>query len=278
MKNFGIRAPIAVAAFLLATATVAASKPITLDLKLPGKPPFPKPAMSALVTAGPISLVVADARQGADPTAVGAQREKGADVYYWRTKQSVAPTVAGFVTQLLKGWSVSVTPEAEFGLRVDIMSYYVNENSVTFGSTYVANVRLQVALIDRTGGALWTGEVNGEAKQSGADARPSTCNETLSVALRQALAKALASMTLETASPSAKAPTATPLPAAAPSVIEPEALFVDLTRLKSGGVADDVIVAYVEQRKLSRPLSVDEILRWKDAGIPDAAIKAATRP
>jgi hypothetical protein len=60
-------------------------------------------------------------------------------------------------------------------------------------------------------------------------------------------------------------------------VIEPEALFADLVRLKSGDVADDVLVAYVEQRKLSRPLSVDEILQWKSAGIPDAAIKAATK-
>jgi hypothetical protein len=46
----------------------------------------------------------------------------------------------------------------------------------------------------------------------------------------------------------------------------------------AGGVTEDVLVAYIEQRKLTRPLTVDEILSWKDAGIPDAAIKAATRP
>jgi hypothetical protein len=44
------------------------------------------------------------------------------------------------------------------------------------------------------------------------------------------------------------------------------------------GVTDDVLVAYVEGRKITRPLNVDEILRWKGAGLPDAAIKAATRP
>ena len=66
--------------------------------------------------------------------------------------------------------------------------------------------------------------------------------------------------------------------AAPPILIEPDALLSDLTRLLAGGVTEDVLVAYIEQRKLSRPLSVDEILQWKNAGIPDAAIKAATSP
>jgi hypothetical protein len=67
-------------------------------------------------------------------------------------------------------------------------------------------------------------------------------------------------------------------PLAAPLAIEPETLLADLQRLKAGGMTDEVLVAYVQQRKLVRPLSVDDILRWKNAGIPDAAIKAATRP
>jgi hypothetical protein len=88
-------------------------------------------------------------------------------------------------------------------------------------------------------------------------------NEAMSIALREALAQGLSSVKLETAAP--------------PIAIEPDALLADLTRLKAGGVADDVLVAYVEQRKLTRPLTVDEILSWKSAGIPDAAIKAATK-
>jgi hypothetical protein len=81
------------------------------------------------------------------------------------------------------------------------------------------------------------------------------------------------------------ATTAAPAPAPASAettppvrgAIEPDALLADLTRLKGGGVADDVLLSYVEQRKLTRPLTVDEILRWKNAGIPDAAIRAATK-
>jgi hypothetical protein len=181
--------------------------------------------------------------------------------------------------QLLADWSIRVDSEAEFGLKLSLRAYSVTEMSETFGSTYVADVRFDVAYVDRTGGSLWSGEASGSAKRSGVDARAAMCNEALSVALRAALAKAMSSVKLETAVPAASraaAPPAAPPPA--PIRVEPDVLFADLTRLKAGSVADDVLVAYVEGRTLSRPLTVDEILRWKDAGIPDAAIKAATRP
>jgi len=275
MTNIRSHAFLVVSAILFSSAAGAASKPVTLALKLPQKPAFARPEMAALLTAGPLSLVVVDARGAADPAVVGAQRAKGEDVYVWSAAQPVVPAVTGFVTQVLAGWSVRVAPEADIGLSLSLMNYYVNERSDTFGSTYIAEVRFKAALTDRAGGVLWTGEVSGEAKRPGVDARASMCNEALSIALRQALARTLSSVTLETAAPVASAP---PVPAAAPTQIEPGALFADLARLKAGGVADDVLVAYVAQRKLSRPLTVDEILHWKDAGIPGAAIKAATSP
>jgi hypothetical protein len=176
------------------------------------------------------------------------------------------------VTQLLKDWSIRVAPESDFGLRVDLETYYVNERSETFGSNYVAEVRLRVTLTDRGGGTLWTGEARGDAQRPGVDGRVAMFNEAISIALREALAQGLSAVKLETAAPVAAAPDAAP-----PVVIEPDALLADLTRLKAGGVTDDVLVAYIEKRTLSRPLTVDEILSWKNAGIPDAAIKAATK-
>jgi len=272
MKNIGFRAlVVATAAILVASGAGAASKPITLALKLPQKPAFARPEMAALLTAGPLSLVVVDARGAADPAVVGAQRAKGEDVYVWRAVQPVVPALTGIATQLLSGWSVRVAPEADFALRLGLMKYDVNERSDTFGSTYIAEVRFMVALTDRAGGVLWTGEASGRAKRPGVDARASMCNEALSIALRGALANALSSVTLETSTPVVREP-------AVPTVIEPAALLADLLRLEAGGVANDVLVSYIEQRTLSRPLTVDEILHWKDAGIPDAAIKAATRP
>jgi len=269
MTNIRAHALLVVAAVLFASAAGAASKPVTLELKLPkksDKPVVPPPTMAPLFTAGPISLSVVDARGAEDPTLVGGQRIKGADVYTWNTAQPVAPAVEAMATQVLQGWSVRVAPDAEYKLRLALMKYYVNERSDTFGSTYLGEVRFMVSLTDRADGVLWTGEASGDSKRAGVDARASMCNEALSYALVRALAQGLAAVKLETLAP-----------VAPETVIEPDALLADLTRLLAGGVTQDVLVAYVEQRKLSRPLTVDEILQWKNAGIPDAAIKAATR-
>ena len=274
MTNIRAHALLAVAAALVTSGAVAASKPVTLALKLPkksDKPAVAPPILAPLFTAGTISLSVVDARGAEDPAIVGGQHIKEVDVYTWRSPQPVAPAVEAQVAQILQGWSVSVAPDADYKLSLGLTKYYVNERSDTFGSTYFGEVRFTVSLTDRVGGVLWTGEASGDSKRPGIDARASMCNEALSYALSRALAQGLAAVKLETAAPA-------PLVVAPQSVIEPDTLLADLSRLMAGGVTPDVLVAYVEQRKLTRPLTVDEILSWKNAGIPDAAIKAASRP
>jgi hypothetical protein len=271
MKNIRSHAALVVAAVLLASAAAAASKPVTLALKLPKKPVEPAPTMAPALAAGPLAIALVDARVAEDPAIIGAQRSKGQDVYFWRSVQPVAPAVEGFVTELLNAWSIRVAADAELNLQLALMRYYVTERSDTFGSTYIADVRFMASLTSRDGTVLWTGEASGDSKRPGVDARAAMCNEALSYALRGALAQVLSSVKLETAAP-------TPVFVPPPISIEPEALFADVTRLLAGGVTPDVLVAYIEQRKLTRPLTVDEILQWKNAGIPDAAIKAATRP
>lgn len=280
MTNKRILGVVLVGAILAAMPAAALAKPIKLELKLPQKPAFPKPELSASLTAGPITVEVTDARGAGDPAVVGAQRAKGEDVYLWRTDQPVGPTVRNLVAQVLSGWSVPVAPEADFALKLALTSFYVKEKSEMFGSTYIADVHFHVSFVDRAGNVVWTGEAAGTEKQQGPDERAAICNEVLSGALRQALAQALPSIKPEAKAPAVHDPAPVPAVAVvpAPAPIEPAVLFADLMRLKSGGVSDDVLVAYVEQKKLARPLSVDEILQWKNAGLPDAAIKVATRP
>jgi hypothetical protein len=265
----GIAFSLAIAAASVAT---AASKPITLAFKLPGKPAVARPALPETLTAGPVRLGLVDARDVDDPEVVGTQLEKGVQLYVWRAQQPVGPAVQKFVEQVLKSWSVRVAPDGDPGLAFKLTRYLVTEKSELFGSSYTAEVRLTVSVADDAGNTLWTREAAGSAKRAGVDARASICNELLSMALRDALAEALAAAPVETPAPAA-APAVVPAPA--PAVVDPAALLEDLVRLKSGGVADDVLVAYVKQRKLSRALTVDEILAWKNAEIPDAAIKVA---
>jgi len=274
MKNIKTATHVLGVVLLSTSAAVAAAKPVTLKLNLPGKPTFARPEMAALLTAGPVTLAMTDERKGDDPAVVGAQREMGEDIYQWRSAQPVVPAVQGMASNVLGGWGVRLAPEAEFGLKLALTHYYVTEKSEKFGSTYLGDVRFKVEFVDRSGGVLWSAEAGGTSKRPGVDGRAVMCNEALSVALRAALANALAAVKLETATPAIhdKPPVAA---AAAGNATDPAAMLADLTRLQAAGVTEESMLAYVAQHRLSRPLTVDEILRWKDAGIPDAAIKAA---
>ena len=253
-----------VGASLLASIAAAATKPITLAYKLPKKTPEVKPALLEALSAGPFRVDVVDARGGSDPAIVGSQTEKGEELYAWRATQPVAPAVAGFAREVLRGWSLQVEAEAGTTLNLKLLRYWVDEKSMTFGSKYVAEVKLEVSLAN--GGVVaWTREATGTSKRDGVDARPAICNEGLSLALRDALVQALGSAPAEVV----VAPAAAAIPAGLP-------LFDALVRLKMAGASDDAIVTYVREHKPPRPLTVDEILAWKNAGLPDAAIKAAS--
>ena len=254
-----------VGAALAGAAVLAApSRPITLAYKLPKKASLVRPTIPQALLTGPVRVEVVDARNAEDPVLIGAQTDKDDIVYLWRSKSAVPAAVSGFVTAILKGWSVPVG-EGGVTLAVKLEHYRVDEKAATFGSAYAAEVRVSVSLVGPSGEASWTHDGEGKAGYTSIDGRASTCNELLSTALYDAMTQAIGTTEPATAAP--KPP--------APEVVEPSALFEELVRLKSGGVGDDVLASYVKQRKLSRALSVDEILTWKNAGIPDAIIKLA---
>jgi hypothetical protein len=252
------------AALLGVVALAAPSRPITLAYRLPKKAPLVRPTLPTTLLAGPVHVEVVDARPDEDKDVVGVQREKDDIIYQWRSKSAVPASVGGFVAAILKGWSVPVG-EGGATLAIKLERYWVDEKSVTFGSAYAAEVRLSAALVGSSGETSWTHPGEGKAGYTAVDGRESTCNELLSTALYDAMTQAIG--TTDEPAPAAKP--------AAPEVVEPQALLDGLVRLKSGGVGEDVLAAYVKQRRLARPLTVDEILDWKNAGMPDAVIKLA---
>lgn len=255
----------------IAAAGAAGSKPVALALKRTDAVLARRPNVSPLLAAGAVALDLTDERGAADPQVIGAYREKGRDVYLWRSETPVGPSVRSFAEEILAGWSIQIAADADPVLALGLVRFEVEERPVTFGSTYEARVTLRASLNRRDGTAIWTREVDGRGKRSGVDGRAAMCNEALSIALHKALSAVAGSATPETA-PLASSP---PAPAS-PAASEPEAVYRELLRLKEGGVGTDVLVAYVAERTLTRPLTVDEILLWKNAGIPDEAIKAAT--
>jgi hypothetical protein len=261
---------LASAATLLAAA--APSKSITLERKIPKKAPVVRPAVSSLFSGRPVGLGVVDTRGLDDPAVVGAQKERGKILYEWTSTGSVPAAVSGIVAQTLRDWNVTVAPgpDADVSLALKLTRYRVDEISETFGSRYRAEVAFHADVLARGGEVLLSTDASGKNETTGVDQRASICNQVLTAALEEALAKIVAGGPAEATA----APAAAPAPPR-PGTITPFSLYTDLLRLKAGGVGDDVLVAYVKQHKLTAPLSADDILRWTNAGIPQAAIQAA---
>jgi hypothetical protein len=265
---------------LASTAAIGAGvRPITLQYKPAGRSGPPAPAMSAALTSRTLSLDVVDARNGAEPEIVGAQRAGGKLVYEWRARNPVAEAVAAAAGEVLRGWSMNLAGDADLSLALKLTRYDVTETALTFGSAYHAEVGLTGTLVARGGEVVWSGEALGEAKRSGADGRPGICNELLSRALEQALGRLLGSIEIESApatgsivTPIIEPPAAAPPP---PTGLTPAKLLDEIIKLQSGGVGDDVLVAFVKQQQLDAPLTADDVLLWKQKGIPEAAIAAA---
>jgi hypothetical protein len=77
------------------------------------------------------------------------------------------------------------------------------------------------------------------------------------------------------AAPATAAPAAAPASAAVPSGLSAAELKAKLLALMQEGVGADVLVAYVKSRRVAAPLTAEEIVEWKRAGIAEPVIEAA---
>lgn len=64
-------------------------------------------------------------------------------------------------------------------------------------------------------------------------------------------------------------------PAAAEPPVSPADLLADLVKLKKQGFTTDLLIDYVNGKTLTKPLSADDLVKWKSAGMPEEVIKAA---
>jgi hypothetical protein len=64
------------------------------------------------------------------------------------------------------------------------------------------------------------------------------------------------------------------VPPAAPPVT-PAALLTELVKLQKQGFDTDLLIDYVNKKTVSPALSADDMVKWKQAGMPPEVIKAA---
>lgn len=277
------RMPGLLAALVLLAALPAAARdsgPMTMALQY--TPQESVGTSSAVLAPGiadrPVRLAMTDGRAGADPTVIGEISDHDDKTFPVRASNDVAAWANEVLQKNAADWGVKTSPNAPLSLTGKLAQFRLVASTKAFGSTYNAEIQVNFALKDAQGRTLWERAVAGDATRYGHSYSAENANEVLSDALKEAYANAFNDPDLQSAWTGKTRPAASaPAPAAAPAepAVSPSALLADLVKLKKQGFTPDLLVDYVNQKTLTKALSADDLVAWKNAGMPQEVIKAA---
>jgi len=205
-------------------------------------------------------LPLTDARTLSDRSLVGENREHSTAVPI-RATSSVEEFATVALKRCLSEWGVRLG-SGDLLLRGEITNLLVTEDQ-----TYSTAASMRFRLEDRAGTMLWEGIVMGEAHQWGGSFKEENYNEEISDALKRTYANLVSNAGFQKAWMGQRATAFQPL--------SPSDLEAKILEMMKAGIGTEVIVGYVKNAKVSGPLSAEQIVEWKKAGIPDAVLQAA---
>ena len=240
------------------------------------------PTLQAGISDRPVRIEMSEGRTVADLAVIGESTDD--DDRVWPVRATSDP-IAWSKEVLAKNagdWGIRVDDAAPLTLAGKLTRFRVVESNKAVGSTYNAEAQFTFELRDSKGRLLWEGTGAGDATRYGRDRSEDNVNEVFSDATQEAFAAALAETKLQEAWLGKSDPISAPALSQAVSserkagdVLTPENLLAELVKLKKKGFDTDLLVGFVDQKGLSRSLSSDDLVAWKDAGMPEAVIKAA---
>lgn len=239
------------------------------------------PTLEAGISDRPVRLEMAEGRTVADLAVIGESTDDDDRVWPVRATNDPIAWAKEVLAKNAGDWGIRVDDGAPLTLAGKLTRFRVIESNKALGSTYNAEAQFSFQLRDRKGSVLWEGTGAGDATRYGRDRSEDNVNEVFSDATQEAFAAALAETKLQEAWLGKSGPIAAPATQAVSSerksgdVLTPEAMLDELVRLKKKGFDADLLVGFVDQKGLSRSLTSDDLLAWKNAGMPDAVIKAA---
>jgi len=184
----GKLAPALAGLFAFAVAHAADNRePLSVLLKAPAAS-----AAAAAVTGNPvrgIGLRVEDGRGEAAGAVIGRATSDDDVLFPIIASNEVTPFVRGVVQQTLSGWGIDSAAAKDGTLRLRYAQFDINEKNRAVGATYVAEVKLDWALLNRAGREVSHGSVYGTTDHYGKGRSVENVNETLSDALKSALAQ-----------------------------------------------------------------------------------------
>ena len=273
-----------IALSLLATAPAGAADSGPLDISLRYVPQESVGTSVANLPLGinerPVALSMEDGRTGADPAVIGETTDDDDRVWPVRSANLV-PYINEVLTKTAGEWGIRTEAGAPLKLDGKLMRFKVSESNKAVGSTYNADVQVGFTLRNAKGQTLWQGTSAGDATRYGRARSADNMNEVLSDALKEAYAGLFNDSGLQNAWMGNAKPIASGSSSGAASsagsgaALSPQALLDELVKLKRQGFTTDLLVDYVNQKSISPALSADDMVKWKNAGMPQEVIKAA---
>jgi hypothetical protein len=237
------------------------------------------PALTADISQLPVRLSIADGRTVNDPMVIGESSDGNDRNWPVRVKNDLVAWANEVLAKNAGDWGIRTAPDAPLTLAGKLTRFHVGESNKAVGSTYNADVAVSFVLSDSRGRTLWQGTAQGDATRYGKSRSEENVNEILSDAMKEVYANILAEPELQNAwvgkSASGSGGSATSATSATSAPMTPADLLQELIKLKRQGFGTELLVDYIHQHSVTAPLSADELVQWKQAGMPDEVIKAA---
>jgi hypothetical protein len=239
------------------------------------------PALGAAMTARPVKLVLVDGRSGPDPAVIGQTQDHTDQFFPLRTSSNVLAWTNDALQKAVAVWGIKTADDAPFVLAGRIVHFTLNESTKAVGAMYNAEIQISFTLKNARGGVLWEGNASGDAGRFGKSRSEENANEVLVDSIKQAYSEMFANTGLQEAwdgkaTPHAAGAASAAAPAAPASPpMTPAALLAELVKLKKQGFDTDLLLDYVNKHSLTAALSADDMVKWKQAGMPPEVIKAA---
>lgn len=216
---------------------------------------------------------------GGGTAVVGENREHSAPV----PVVSSAP-VGGFVLKALLttmgGWGVRTVSSSALSLEVEVARLFVAETH-----RYHGEARLRFTLKNQKGEAVWEGTKVGTSKRFGRSLSEDNYCESISDSLAEAFNALIADESFRAAWAGRRVSPAPGRPAGLagdpPEVsragegVTPAELKTKLIALRAEGFDSQMQQAYVRQVALRSPLTAEDMIEWRRAGIPDEVLREA---
>lgn len=270
--------PIVFGCLVLAKGAAGRDRELKLELRFVPQDTIGAP--SATLQSGiadyPVDIVLVEGRTIVDKSLVGQGQGDNDQAIPVRSTDDVIQFLKRVLIQTAGKWGVRVEEAADLVLEVRLTQLFANESDKAFGSTYNSNAAVAYVLKTRSGSQLYAGSTTGGTNRYGKSRNRQNLNEVLSDAIKEAFTHMFDDSALQDAWLGRNhAPAKESRVESSSTTISLEELLAELVKLNNQSFSTELMLAYVRQKTLTTSMTAAEVLKWKDAGLPEAVILAA---